>query len=70
MQPARVRQRILDETAALGVDPTPPHSRMIRGRATRLCRIRVGQYRVAYWVDHDDRVVHVTKVGHRQGFYS
>jgi mRNA interferase RelE/StbE len=52
---------------ALADDPYPRSSRKLSGRDER--RLKVGDYRVLYLVDGEDRTVTVTRVGHRQGVY-
>jgi len=48
----------------LDVGPHPPASRALRGRPG--FRLRVGDYRILYTVDHGVLVIVVVTVGHRR----
>jgi len=67
--PADVRQRIGDATGRLTEDPQPSTSKRLKGSLARFWRLRVGDYRVSYTVDHEARFVRVWRVGHRGTFY-
>ena len=53
---------------ALADDPTPGHSVKLAG-AEALYRIRVGDYRVIYGVDHPSKQVIIHYVRHRKDAY-
>ena len=59
----RVRQTI-DQ---LSVDPYPPNSLKLRGRSG--WRLRVGDYRIIYEVDEDERSITILQAGHRRDIY-
>jgi mRNA interferase RelE/StbE len=59
----RIRRAIDD----LADNPRPTGSRNVRGREGR--RIRVGDYRIIYEIDDEERVVDVLQVGHRRDVY-
>lgn len=66
--PAEVRRRVMDRLAEVALDPVGhPATRPLRGRPGR--RLRVGDYRVLYRVEHDLLVVTVVKVAHRSEAY-
>ncbi len=56
---ARLRGPIL----ALAIDPRPPGSMKLAGSA--VWRLRVGDLRVVYLIEHDDRLIVVLKVARR-----
>ena len=60
--------RILSRIEQLAVDPRPSGTRKIQGKQN-LWRIRLGDYRVIYAVDDDQRIVDVVKVRHRREAY-
>lgn len=60
-------QRIKSAMRALGENPRPPGCRKLGGRQG--WRIRVGDYRVVYEVDDEQRVVTVLHVGYRKDVY-
>ncbi|HEX4400062.1 MAG TPA: type II toxin-antitoxin system RelE/ParE family toxin [Galbitalea sp.] len=62
-----VRLRIQAAIVLLGQDPRPPASRALRGRSG--FRVRVGDYRVIYTIDHDVLVIVVVTLGHRRELY-
>ena len=63
----RMRQRAYDCIHALADDPYPPSCRRLTGPLRDYAKIRVGDYRVIYWVGSD--VVRVVRVGHRSNVY-
>ncbi len=66
-------ERVRDALAALAEDPYPHNSRKLQNTENR--RLRVGDYRVIYFVedaegtDDESGTVYVLDVGHRQGIY-
>lgn len=65
---ARAVTRISSAIDRLGVNPRPRGSKRLAGRRDRL-RVRVGDYRVLYAVDDDQRVVIVYNILHRREVY-
>jgi mRNA interferase RelE/StbE len=65
--PQDVQERLDEAIDGLADDPRPAGSRKLRGREGY--RLRVGDYRVLYAVDHEARRVTVTRVGHRRDVY-
>jgi mRNA interferase RelE/StbE len=70
-----LRRRIAPENASrvrraldgLAEDPRPQGSTSLQGRPGY--RIRVGDYRIVYEVDDEQRTVTVFQVGHRRDVY-
>ena len=67
--PALVVARVWSKIEALAVEPRPRGSRKIRG-ARNLWRLRVGDYRVVYSVDDQQRLVDIVAVRHRSSAYA
>jgi mRNA interferase RelE/StbE len=67
--PLRAREAIVARIEALADDPTPNHTRPLRGELKGLWRLRVGDYRVAFTIDRQAHTVSVWRVGHRESFY-
>ena len=65
----RAAARIKAATEALRVDPRPPGAKMLTG-SHGLWRIRVGDYRVVYTIDDQQRVVRIAAAGHRRDVYA
>jgi mRNA interferase RelE/StbE len=63
-----IRSRIVKAITALGEDPEPAGCKALRTMVTVL-RIRVGDYRVLYRIDHTARTVTVIDIGHRSDIY-
>jgi mRNA interferase RelE/StbE len=66
--PASVARRVFKHMAALQNNPFPRGSLKLAG-AEHLYRIRVGDYRIIYGVDQDNRQVSVYYVRHRRDVY-
>jgi mRNA interferase RelE/StbE len=64
----RDRQRIVNTSQALAVDPRPRGFDKLAG-ATGLFRVRRGRYRIVYAIDDDERTIDVIKIGHRREVY-
>lgn len=69
--PQRIYDWVMEGVCALVEDPYPRNSRKLQSTENR--RLRVGDYRVIYFVEEgaDDALgaVYVLDVGHRQGVY-
>jgi len=61
-------QRLIARIEALAEEPVPRQSVKLTG-AEHLYRIRVGDYRIIYGVDHDTQLVTVHYVRHRKEAY-
>ena len=48
-------------------DPIPPSAKRLKGR--REFRLRVGDYRVLYVIEHETRVLTISAIGHRREVY-
>lgn len=64
-----IGQRILDKLKWLAenindVNPLPLH-----GRLSGLYKLTVGDYRVIYELNHNEKVITVHKIGHRRDIY-
>ncbi|MDR7422417.1 MAG: type II toxin-antitoxin system RelE/ParE family toxin [Armatimonadota bacterium] len=65
---ASVARRIISRVEALATDPRPPGCVKLQGAAD-LWRVRVGEYRVIYAIDDDQRLVDIRVVRHRSDAY-
>ena len=64
---AVVKRRILDKTSGLADDPY--EGKMLRGELSGLFCLRVGDYRVIYWIDKKEGTVWLVDIGHRKRIY-
>ncbi|MEW5768285.1 MAG: type II toxin-antitoxin system RelE/ParE family toxin [bacterium] len=60
--------RILDAIESLVEDPFPIQSRKMKGSESS-CRLRVGDYRVIYQVNTENKIVTIHHVRHRKDVY-
>jgi len=66
--PHSIVTRIIAHIDRLPSDPFPLQSAKLQG-AERLYRLRVGDYRVVYEVDTEERVIIVQHIRHRRDVY-
>jgi mRNA interferase RelE/StbE len=60
-------ERVRDALRALAQEPRPTGCKKLKGREG--WRIRVGDYRVLYTIDDDQRTVEIIHIGHRRDIY-
>jgi mRNA interferase RelE/StbE len=65
----QIAERIKAATEALQDDPRPPGAKMLTG-SHGLWRIRIGDYRIVYTVDDQQRLIRVAAAGHRRDVYT
>jgi mRNA interferase RelE/StbE len=66
--PDSIANRIFPRIKALATDPRPQGCKKLSGGRDEW-RIRIGDYRVIYIVDDEERVVRVTRIAHRREVY-
>lgn len=67
--PETIKPGIAEHLRALADDPRPPGSVALKGALKGSCRVRVGEYRIGYQVDDEQRQVCVWQIGKRDKFY-
>lgn len=65
---AAIVERVFSRIEALATAPRPTGCKKLRG-AIDLWRLRVGDYRVIYWIDDTARVIEIRAVRHRNSAY-
>lgn len=65
--PATAQNRIESSLRALAEDPRPPGCRKLRGEEG--WRLRVGNYRIIYEIDDEERLITILQVRHRRDIY-
>ena len=63
----KLQERITATIDGLAHDPRPPGAVKLAGRGDY--RIRVGDYRIVYAVDDEERLVIVARIAHRRDVY-
>ncbi len=66
--PQQVQQKLIAVIVALGFDPHPYGSKKLSGYDSTY-RVRVGDYRVIYELEHMEVTVTILKLGHRKDIY-
>lgn len=64
---SEMRLRLGRAIRSLEDDPIPAQTKRLKGRTE--FRMRVGDYRVLYTVEHEYRIVTISAVGHRRDVY-
>lgn len=67
--PREAQRRIAPLIEALAKDPRPAGATALQGEPAGVLRVRVGDYRILYQVDDQDRRVLVVTLGHRREVY-
>jgi mRNA interferase RelE/StbE len=66
--PLNVIERVFSKLESLGESPRPAGCKKLKGGSNEW-RIRVGDYRVVYFIDDAKRLVSVTRIRHRSDVY-
>jgi len=65
--PEKDRARIYEKIRLLADDPRPAGNMKLSSRERY--RLRQGDYRIAYAIDDEARIVDIVKIGHRSEIY-
>lgn len=65
--PEQIKKNILKKIEELFVKPQK--GELLKGDLENLRRIRVGDYRIIYWVDKEKREILIVKIGRRGDIY-
>ena len=57
-----------DSLEKLQQDPRPSGVVKLKGE-DKMYRLRVGDYRIVYTIEDNDKIIKVTRIGHRQDVY-
>ncbi len=66
---SNIKERLSKRIEALAEAPLPPGAVQLKGSSPPLYRIREGNYRIVYSVEHDKLMVLVVRIGHRSEVY-
>ena len=67
--PSKISNHVLDAIKNLAENPRPLGCKKLKGEHTELWRIRVGDYRVIYFIGETIKIVEIRRVGHRKDIY-
>jgi len=65
----RTRKRVYSKIENLKENPVPRVAIRIKGTKEEIFRIRVGEYRILYEVDHGVKIIGIIKIGKRSNVY-
>jgi len=66
--PKNIREQILDAIRNMRKDPFSGDVKPIKG-VRGVFRRRVGDYRIAFSVDFENKIIVILRIGHRRSFY-
>jgi len=66
--PTSIADRIWEKIEGLAREPRPSGCKKLRDSQNRW-RIRIGDYRVLYWIDDGEKIVRIAAVRHRSVAY-
>ena len=64
-----LRDRIVKKIKALSEEPHPPDAKRVKGRAGKVFRIRIGDYRVFYKIRSEENLLSVLMIENRSRAY-
>lgn len=67
--PVKVNEHIIEAIDDLKENPRPAGCKKLKGESEDIWRIRVGDYRILYFIDDGIRVVEIRRIGHRKDIY-
>lgn len=65
---AVIVEQVFSRIETLATEPRPGGCKKLRG-ANDLWRLRVGDYRIIYWIDDQDHVIEIRAIRHRSAAY-
>lgn len=65
--PAKIHDRIVKRLLSLRDNPRPPGMKELQSREGY--RIRMGDYRILYWINEKEKRVEITSIAHRKEVY-
>lgn len=68
--PVKVNTQIVKAIDGLKEEPRPAGCKKLKGESEDIWRIRVGDYRILYFVDDSIRIVEIRRIGDRKDIYN
>lgn len=65
----KVGQKVLDKLKWLTQNINDITLLPLKGKLSGLYKLRVGEWRIVYEINHNDKVITVHKIGHRKEIY-
>ena len=67
--PNAIKARVLRLAERLVHWPAVSGAKALSGDLAGRYRMRTGDYRLQFWIDHEHETIVIEKIGHRDGFY-
>ncbi len=67
--PSSVLKRVVNAISELSENPRPDGCKKLKGSDEELWRIRIGDYRVLYFIEDEVQLVDIQRVRHRKDVY-
>lgn len=67
--PKTIRVRIGKKIDSLQINSNPQGVKLLKGKNREAYRVRVGDYRILYQIQHEILTILVIKIGHRREVY-
>lgn len=67
--PVKINIQIVKAIDDLKEEPRPAGCKKLKGESEYIWRIRVGDYRILYFIDDTIRIVEIRRIGHRKDIY-
>jgi mRNA interferase RelE/StbE len=68
--PAKINVQIVKAVDDLKEEPRPPGCKKLKGESENIWRIRVGDYRILYFIEDIIRIIEIRRIGHRKDIYN
>ncbi|MFH0874523.1 MAG: type II toxin-antitoxin system RelE/ParE family toxin [archaeon] len=65
----QLQLRILEKIELLKNEPIGHDSKSVKGFKEKLFRVRVGDFRILYEVDHNNKIIGIVKIDKRSSVY-
>jgi len=67
--PVKVNVQIVEAIDSLKEEPRPNGCKKLKGESEDIWRVRVGDYRILYFIEDTIRIVEIRRIGHRKDIY-
>ncbi|HVS93948.1 MAG TPA: type II toxin-antitoxin system RelE/ParE family toxin [Mucilaginibacter sp.] len=68
--PVKINTQIVEAIDDLKEDPRPTGCKKLKGQSEDIWRIRVGDYRILYFINDTIHIVEIRRIGHRKDIYN
>jgi mRNA interferase RelE/StbE len=68
--PEKINVQIVKAIDDLKEEPRPVGCKKLKGESEYIWRIRVGDYRILYFIEDTIQIVEIRRIGHRKDIYN